>query len=144
MTKNESHKQLQVQVERIWLQGEEALIPKAPVSKDYVQYKVPGLGASLEIKDHRAAGRSALQAACTKEGARNFHENFDSPALVTIHKHGNKMIVEIDEPVDSDAPTYDVLWVAALVEDPFPAWPMPWHLKSPLQGDRQSFIAILE
>jgi hypothetical protein len=135
---------LQIMVQRIWLQGEEALVPILPISEDGIRYRVPGLDSNLEIKDNRAVGRSALQAAYTIEGARDFHRNFDSPALVTIHANGNRTVVELDEPTHPEVDTYDVLWVAALVEESLPTWPMPWCFQAPSQGERRSFVAILE
>ncbi len=136
--------QVQVTVERIWLEGEEALLPIQPNAEDSVRYRVPGLDSSLEIKDYRAAGRVALKAASTREGYRDFPSNFDSPALITIQSDGCDTIIELREPTDAHLKTCDVLWIAARVDESLPVWPMAWHIQSEPQGDRQSFVAILE
>lgn len=139
-----SDKSLRVMVDRIWLQGEEVLVPMLPTEGNVVRYRVPGLDDSLEIRDWRAKGLLALEAARTKAGAQNFHENFDSPALVTIHTDEGSTVIELSEPADSNVKVYDVLWVATLVKESLPAWPMPWHFQSSPQGERRSFVAILE
>lgn len=137
-------KQLEINVERIWLEGEEALIPLRPISKALVRYEVPGLGNKLEIQDYRTVGKAALEAARTEEGAVNFHNNFDSPALVKIYRDDQKTILELRSSLDDDVETYDVLWVAAQAEETLPVWPMAWHFTVPLQEGQQSFVAILE
>ena len=136
--------QLRVTVERIWLQGEEALVPIQPLAEDCIQYRVPGLDSSLEIRDYRTVGRMALKAASTRAGCQAFPSNFDSPALVTIQSHGRHTVVELKEPTYERERAYDVLWIAAQVNESPPVWPMAWHIQSQSQGDRQSFIAILE
>jgi hypothetical protein len=136
--------ELQVMVGRIWLQGEEVLIPLPPFSENGIRFQVPGLGNRLEIRDHRSVGKSALEAARTEEGAREFHRNFDSPALVTIRADENNLLVELDEPGDSNIETYDMLWVAAQVDKSPPAWPMPWCFRSSPQEGKFSFVAIVE
>ena len=139
-----SDRQLQVMVERIWLQGEEALIPILPIVEDGIRYQVPGIDSNLEIKDRRVVGRAALEAAATAAGAQVFHENFDSPALVTIRCNDHGTIVELEEPMDVPVQVYDVLWIAARVRETLPAWPTAWHFQSPPRGKRHSFVAILE
>jgi hypothetical protein len=138
-----SNKQ-QLIVERIWLQGEEALIPVLPIGQGGIRYQVPGLEDSVEIRDYRAVGRAALEAASSEVGAQRFHQNFDSPALVTIHRNGQSTVVELREPTDGLAEVYDMLWIGAQVNQSLPAWPTVWHIQSPEQDERQSFVAILE
>ena len=134
---------IQAMVERIWLEGEEALI-FIQLNADSVRYRVPGLDGRLEIQDYRTVGRMALETASTPEGCRNFHSHFDSPALVTVQSNGCDTIVKLREPTGVHVKTCDVLWIAAQVDTSLPVWPMAWHIQSELQEGKQSFVAILE
>ena len=135
---------IQIIVDRIWLQGEEALKPVLPLNDDHVCYQVPGMETQLEIQDYRQAGRAALEIARTREGAERFHDNFDTPALVSVKQQNGQTILELWNASDTDTPEYDLLWIAALVEEELPAWPTIWKLLSREYGNRRSFVAIME
>lgn len=135
----------QVKVNRIWLQGEEALIPILPLASDKVRYHIPGMGEDVELQDYREAGRKALEAARTIEGARRFHENFDTAALVKIAETTSGTKLSLHEPPDDPNDECDMLWIAACITDRFPRhWPMAWHLEKKVSDDVHSFIAVLE
>lgn len=138
-----SEEQVRITVERICLQGKETL-EVIQSNTESVRYRVLGLDGTVEIRDYRPAGLRALEAAYTQQGYEAFPSNFDSPALVTIHKDEQGTVVELRKPVDDYVATYDVLWVAAQVNDSLPVWPMAWHVESELPDGRHSFVAILE
>jgi hypothetical protein len=133
-----------VNVERIWLQGEEALVPILPLENDRVCYTVPGMQPTFELCDYRHVGRAALEAARTESGAATFHLNFDSSALLKVQQANGKTVLELHAPLDTASPMYDVLWIAAKVDDPRPEWPVAWYMESTEEEGHRSFVAILE
>jgi hypothetical protein len=134
-----------VKVDRIWLQGEEALIPILPLDSDSIRYRIPGMSEDVELRDYREAGRRALEAARTAEGARQFHENFDTAALLMIDETESRTTLSLYDLTDIQANRYDMLWIAARVTDRFPRyWPIAWHLEQKASDQEHSFIAVLE
>ena len=81
-----SEEQVRITVERICLQGKETL-EVIQSDMESVRYRVLGLDGAVEIRDYRSTGLRALEAAYTQQGYATFPSDFDSPALVTIHKY---------------------------------------------------------
>jgi hypothetical protein len=136
---------MKIKVDRIWLQGDEALVPILPLPSDRVRYRIPGIGETVELCDYREVGRQALEMARTAEGARQFHRNFDTSALVKISETPSGTVISLHDSQDVPESEYDVLWIAACVTDQLPPhWPMAWRLEKRISDEVNSFIAILE
>ena len=138
------HVVLDTTVGRVWLQGEVALCGASlDEPGNYMQYRVPGFGPRLLIRDKRAGGIRAYKMATTPEGLFQFPESFDFPSRVIITTQGTTTAIELLE--DSQGPPeHALLWIAAGIEPSIPAWDYVWDAIAEADDGKISYVAIVD
>ena len=138
-----NHIVLDATVEKIWLQGEVALSSAfLDEPGNCVEYRVPGFGPRLLVRDKRAEGIRAYKMAVTPEGLLRFPESFDFPSRVIVTTQGTTTTIELLEDSQS-LPEHALLWIAAGVEPTIPAWEYVWDAIAEADDGKISYIAIV-
>lgn len=130
-------------VKRVWLQGNIALRDASlDEASGCIDYRVPGFGLDLLIRDRRPGGIEAYMIAKTPEGFSRFPESFDFPSRVVIVTQGQAVMIELNE--SNRLPEYDFLWIATEIEPVIPAWDYVWDAITEADNGKISYIAIVD
>jgi hypothetical protein len=139
-----NHVILDTTVGRVWLQGEVALYGASlDEPGNCVEYRVPGFGPRLLIRDKRAEGIKAYKMAATPEGLFRFPKFFDFPSKVVVTSQGTATTIELLEDAQG-LPEYALLWIAAGIEPSIPAWDYVWDAIAEADDGKISYVAIVD
>jgi hypothetical protein len=128
---------------RIYLQGENALCPMITNAQE-AHYRIGQENTEFIIHDYRREPVLAAQKAISTQYQNGFSNTFNqqSWAEVRYEPTGQKIEIDLREPVEATTEKTPLLWFGVLDDNRMPAYEVDWEVFKPLTGGT-AFVSLV-
>jgi len=128
---------------RVYLEGEQALVPVELHPPDEMKYFIGAEQTHLIIKDFRKNPNQAAQKAIAGETGTEFADVFNQPAWVEVSENAGALEIDMREETAKPGER-PILWLGVIRDGKMPVHKLAWEVLRPTSETAIAFAALVE